>query len=98
MKKLIKFSCIGSTDSTSRSRKLEALEAVEETVQASVSSVSSTNMAALKDVVSLYQSLKEEWKKSPCNLKKCGEILNQLKVNSYYFTHIFILLITLYIK
>lgn len=40
-------------------------------------------MAALKDVVSLYQNLKQEWGKNPCNLKKCGELLNQLKVRVY---------------
>lgn len=38
-------------------------------------------MAALKDVVSVYKNLKEEWAATPCNLKKCGELLNQLKVN-----------------
>ncbi|XP_066601192.1 26S proteasome non-ATPase regulatory subunit 8 [Prorops nasuta] len=37
-------------------------------------------MAALKDVVSLYQNLKQEWTKTPPNLKKCGELLNTLKV------------------
>lgn len=37
-------------------------------------------MAALKDVVPIYKNLKEEWAASPCNLKKCGELLNQLKV------------------
>lgn len=89
MKKLMKFSCIGSTASTSRSRK------GEETVQ---TSVSSTNMAALKDVVSLYQSLKEEWKKTPANLKKCGEILNQLKVSLPYFPCILLPLIVHYVN
>lgn len=37
-------------------------------------------MAALKDVVPVYKNLKEEWAATPCNLKKCGELLNQLKV------------------
>jgi 26S proteasome regulatory subunit N12 len=37
-------------------------------------------MAALKDVVNKAQVLKQEWSKTPCNLKKCGELLNQLKV------------------
>ncbi|XP_076169060.1 26S proteasome non-ATPase regulatory subunit 8-like [Ptiloglossa arizonensis] len=37
-------------------------------------------MAALRNVVSLYTNLKQEWTETPCNLKKCGELLNQLKV------------------
>ncbi|PSN32765.1 26S proteasome non-ATPase regulatory subunit 8 [Blattella germanica] len=37
-------------------------------------------MAALKDVVSLYQHLKTEWTKKPPKLEKCGELLAQLKV------------------
>ncbi|XP_011495466.1 PREDICTED: 26S proteasome non-ATPase regulatory subunit 8 isoform X1 [Ceratosolen solmsi marchali] len=37
-------------------------------------------MAALKDVVSKAQVLKQEWSKTPCNLIKCGELLNQLKI------------------
>lgn len=37
-------------------------------------------MAALKEVVSLYQTLKHEWTKKPCNLQQCGQILNKLKV------------------
>jgi len=46
-------------------------------------------MAALKDVVSLYQNLKREWTKTPyTNLKKCGELLNQLKV--IYIFHLLI--------
>ncbi|KAL6436530.1 hypothetical protein ACFW04_004776 [Cataglyphis niger] len=45
-------------------------------------------MAALKDVVSLYQNLKREWTKTPCNLKKCSELLNQLKVG---LTHLMFL-------
>ncbi|XP_051155391.1 26S proteasome non-ATPase regulatory subunit 8 [Leptopilina boulardi] len=44
------------------------------------------NMAALKDVSSLYQNLKQEWTKTPCNLKKCGELLNQLKVGLTHLT------------
>lgn len=39
-----------------------------------------TDMAALNDIVPVYQNLKREWTKTPCNLKKCGEILDQLKV------------------
>lgn len=41
-------------------------------------------MAALKDVVPVYKNLKDEWAATPCNLKKCGELLNQLKVISIY--------------
>lgn len=37
-------------------------------------------MAALKEIVSRYQNLKNEWSKQPSNLNKCGELLNQLKV------------------
>ncbi|XP_046749591.1 26S proteasome non-ATPase regulatory subunit 8 [Diprion similis] len=37
-------------------------------------------MAALKEVVSLYQTLKSEWTKKPCNLQQCGQILNKLKI------------------
>lgn len=37
-------------------------------------------MAALEDVVASYQNLKREWTRTPCNLKKCGELLSQLKV------------------
>ncbi|CAK9815135.1 26S proteasome non-ATPase regulatory subunit 8 (Fragment) [Anthophora plagiata] len=44
-------------------------------------------MAALKDVVSLYKNLKEEWTVT-CNLKKCGELLNQLKIG---LTHLMFL-------
>lgn len=43
-------------------------------------------MAALKDVVSLYQNLKREWTRTPCNLKKCGELLNQLKVIYMFYS------------
>ncbi|XP_071873230.1 regulatory particle non-ATPase 12 [Bombus fervidus] len=45
-------------------------------------------MAALKDVVPVYKNLKEEWAATPCNLKKCGELLNQLKVG---LTHLMFL-------
>ncbi|KAL2728528.1 26S proteasome non-ATPase regulatory subunit 8 [Vespula squamosa] len=45
-------------------------------------------MAALKDVVSLYQNLKQEWTRTSCNLKKCGKLLNQLKVG---LTHLMFL-------
>lgn len=37
-------------------------------------------MAAMKEIVSLYQNLKQEWTKTPANLSKCSELLNQLKV------------------
>ncbi|XP_012254437.1 26S proteasome non-ATPase regulatory subunit 8 [Athalia rosae] len=37
-------------------------------------------MAALKEVVSLYQTLKHEWTKKPCNLQQCGQLLNKLKI------------------
>ncbi|XP_011692470.1 PREDICTED: 26S proteasome non-ATPase regulatory subunit 8 isoform X2 [Wasmannia auropunctata] len=45
-------------------------------------------MAALEDVVALYQNLKREWTRTPCNLKKCGELLNQLKIG---LTHLMFL-------
>lgn len=68
MKKLRKLSCIGSIGS---SRRVGSGPKTEAEI---------LNMAALKDVTSLYQNLKQEWTKTPCNLKKCGELLNQLKV------------------
>jgi len=43
-------------------------------------------MAALEDVVALYQNLKREWTRTPCNLKKCGELLNQLKVIYIFYS------------
>lgn len=50
-------------------------------------------MTALKEVVALYQNLKQEWGKTPCNLKKCGELLNQLKVNYNFYKYIVIFII-----
>ncbi|GLH09303.1 26S proteasome non-ATPase regulatory subunit 8 [Gryllus bimaculatus] len=47
-----------------------------------------TNMAALKDVVSLYQTLKVEWTKKPPNVEKCGVLLAKLKVG---LTHLMFL-------
>ena len=38
-------------------------------------------MASLKSVFALYENLNKEWSKKPCNLKKCEELLTQLKVN-----------------
>lgn len=38
------------------------------------------NMAAVNNVVSLYKDLKLEWGKPGKNLKKCGTLLDQLKV------------------
>merc|ERR1712227_175420 len=40
----------------------------------------SNKMASLKEVVSLYQVLTQEWNKKPPNLDKCGELLVKLKV------------------
>uniref|UniRef100_A0A7R8Z8B3 26S proteasome non-ATPase regulatory subunit 8 n=2 Tax=Timema TaxID=61471 RepID=A0A7R8Z8B3_TIMDO len=37
-------------------------------------------MAALKDVASLYQHLRNEWTKKPPKLEKCGDLLSKLKV------------------
>jgi len=37
-------------------------------------------MAQLKEVVSTYQNLTQEWNKRPANLDKCGEMLAKLKV------------------
>ncbi|KAG8229894.1 hypothetical protein J437_LFUL009758 [Ladona fulva] len=37
-------------------------------------------MAALRDVLSLYERLSGEWSKKPQKLDKCGEILSKLKV------------------
>ncbi|XP_034951159.1 26S proteasome non-ATPase regulatory subunit 8 [Chelonus insularis] len=45
-------------------------------------------MAAFKEIVALYQNLKQEWTKTPCNLSKCGELLNELKVG---LTHLMFL-------
>lgn len=43
---------------------------------------------ATNDVVSLYKQLKKEWSKTPRDLKKCGELLDQLKVSwiNFLFT------------
>lgn len=77
MKKLRKLSCIGSIGS---SRRMGSIPKKETEI---------LNMAALKDVSSLYQNLKQEWTKTPCNLKKCGELLNQLKVCHSIYNVIF---------
>ncbi|XP_011310595.1 26S proteasome non-ATPase regulatory subunit 8 [Fopius arisanus] len=45
-------------------------------------------MTALNQIITLYQNLKQEWTKTPCNLKKCGDLLNQLKVG---LTHLMFL-------
>ncbi len=37
---------------------------------------------SLKDVVSEYQKLIQEWNKKDPNLEKCGKILADLKVRS----------------
>merc|ERR1712038_1312278 len=37
-------------------------------------------MAALRDVVSQYQVLTQEWNRKPPNMDKCGELLKKLKV------------------
>uniref|UniRef100_A0A1B6MMZ6 26S proteasome non-ATPase regulatory subunit 8 n=1 Tax=Graphocephala atropunctata TaxID=36148 RepID=A0A1B6MMZ6_9HEMI len=37
-------------------------------------------MAAVKEVVTLYQRLKSEWSKKPQNLEACGQLLSKLKV------------------
>ncbi|XP_013387267.1 26S proteasome non-ATPase regulatory subunit 8-like [Lingula anatina] len=37
-------------------------------------------MAALKEVVSTYQQLTQEWNKKPSDLDKCGALLGKLKV------------------
>lgn len=37
-------------------------------------------MGSMKDVATLYQSLKTEWSKKPRKLDKCGELLNRIKV------------------
>lgn len=38
-------------------------------------------MAAMNQVSSLFADLQKEWAKPAKNLKKCGELLDQLKVN-----------------
>lgn len=78
MKKLRKLSCIGSIGSSRRAESIPKTETEK------------LNMAALKDVTSLYQNLKQEWTKTPCNLKKCGELLNQLKVCHSLINDIFL--------
>ena len=35
---------------------------------------------SLREVISMYQNLAEEWNKKPANLDKCGEFLKKLKV------------------
>lgn len=37
-------------------------------------------MAALKQVVPVYQALTQEWNKKPVNLDKCGDLLAKIKV------------------
>lgn len=37
-------------------------------------------MADTKEIVDLYQTLRQEWSKKPPNLDKCGQILDSLKV------------------
>lgn len=39
-------------------------------------------MASMKDVATLYSSLKTEWAKKPRKLDKCGELLNKIKVSN----------------
>lgn len=39
-------------------------------------------MAALNQVTTLFGELQKEWTKPTRNLKRCGEILDQLKVNT----------------
>ena len=34
----------------------------------------------IRNVVKLYQNLKQEWNKKPPNLPKCGECLSELKL------------------
>ncbi|XP_014672971.1 PREDICTED: 26S proteasome non-ATPase regulatory subunit 8-like [Priapulus caudatus] len=38
-------------------------------------------MAALKEVVTLYQNLTQEWNKKAPNLEKCGQLLAKLKIS-----------------
>ncbi|XP_046383138.1 26S proteasome non-ATPase regulatory subunit 8-like [Ischnura elegans] len=45
-------------------------------------------MAALKEVMSLYQHLSAEWTKKPQKLVRCGELLSKLKVG---LTHLMFL-------
>jgi hypothetical protein len=42
------------------------------------------NMDSLKEVVTTYQVLTQEWNKKPQNLDKCGELLGKLKVLGIY--------------
>lgn len=37
-------------------------------------------MASLRDAVTMYQTLTQEWNKRPPNLDRCGEHLGKLKV------------------
>lgn len=37
-------------------------------------------MSHLNEVETLYKELNSEWNKKPQNIKKCGQLLDQLKV------------------
>jgi len=43
-------------------------------------------MTTLRDVVSQYQLLTQEWNRKPANLDKCGELLTKLKVGLTYLS------------
>jgi 26S proteasome regulatory subunit N12 len=35
---------------------------------------------SMRNVVAVYQNLKQEWNKKPPNLERCGEYLSELKI------------------
>ncbi|KAI0220201.1 26S proteasome non-ATPase regulatory subunit 8 [Lamellibrachia satsuma] len=43
-------------------------------------------MASLRDAVTMYQTLTQEWNKRPPNLDRCGEHLGKLKIALTYLT------------
>lgn len=49
--------------------------------------------AKMDSVTALYKDLKTEWDKSAPNLRKCGSLLDQLKVLIYYIKFVLLLII-----
>jgi 26S proteasome regulatory subunit N12 len=45
-------------------------------------------MATLRDVVSMYQVLTQEWNRKPPNLDKCGELLSKLKIGLTHLAYL----------
>lgn len=45
----------------------------------------SDKMSGINSVIALYKEFKTEWDKPQHNLKKCGQLLDQLKVEKYQY-------------